>query len=100
MAHICHALACQRRCPPAHLMCATCWRSVPADLQAEVYRTVGLRGPRCDATWAPWWRAQARAVAHVAAEHEQTFDPKAWVARADAFAATLEALDAAEAVLS
>ena len=27
MAHICHALACQRRCPPAHLMCATCWRS-------------------------------------------------------------------------
>ena len=37
-----------------------------AQLQTEVNRTVGLRGPRVDATWAPWWRAQAKAIVHVA----------------------------------
>jgi hypothetical protein len=47
-------------------MCKSCWSQVPADIQSEVYRTVGLRGPSCDKTWAPWWRAQARAIAHVA----------------------------------
>jgi hypothetical protein len=25
-----------------------------------------MRGPDVDATWAPWWRAQACAIAHVA----------------------------------
>ena len=48
------------------LMCRSCWAKVPADLQAEVYRTVRLRGAAVDASWAPWWRAQARAIAHVA----------------------------------
>jgi hypothetical protein len=47
-------------------MCRSCWFCVPADLQAEVYRTVKLRGPVIDSTWAPWWRAQAKAIAHVA----------------------------------
>lgn len=64
--HHCHALGCKAGCPPAWLMCKPHWRKVPADIQAEVYRTVRLRGPTCDATWAPWWRAQARAIAHVA----------------------------------
>ena len=39
---------------------------MPVDLQDEVYRTVKLRGPDVDASWAPWWRAQAKAIAHVA----------------------------------
>jgi hypothetical protein len=47
-------------------MCRECWSLVPADLSREVYRTVALRGPFVDETWAPWWRAQARAIAHVA----------------------------------
>lgn len=48
-------------------MCKPCWSKVPADIQAEVYRTVGLRNKaHADHTWAPWWRAQARAIAHVA----------------------------------
>lgn len=47
-------------------MCKPCWSKVPADIQAEVYRTVKLRGRLVDKTWAPWWRAQARAIAHVA----------------------------------
>lgn len=64
--HHCHALACKRSCPPAWLMCKPCWSKVPPDIQREVYRTVKLRGPCCDASWAPWWRAQARAIAHVA----------------------------------
>lgn len=52
--------------PHPWLMCKPHWRQVPADLQAEVYRTVKLRGSAIDDSWAPWWRAQARAIAHVA----------------------------------
>lgn len=47
-------------------MCRACWSQVPPDIQSEVYRTVKLRAKGFDATWAPWWRAQARAIAHVA----------------------------------
>jgi hypothetical protein len=47
-------------------MCRGCWSKVPPDLATEVYRTVKLRGRLIDETWAPWWRAQARAIAHVA----------------------------------
>ena len=61
--HKCHALACPNPCPPRWLMCKPCWRLVSPETQAEVYRTVSLRGSRCDATWAPWWRAQATAIA-------------------------------------
>lgn len=66
MRHHCHALGCVAACPPRWLMCKPCWSRVPASLQAEVYRTVKLRGPDVDATWAPWWRAQAKAIAYVA----------------------------------
>jgi hypothetical protein len=64
--HHCHALGCKAACPPRWLMCRACWALVPSDLATEVYRTVKLRGPCADASWAPWWRAQARAIAHVA----------------------------------
>ncbi len=64
--HHCHALGCKNACPPRWLMCRACWGLVPTDLQSEVYRTVKLRGQCIDATWAPWWRAQAKAIAHVA----------------------------------
>jgi hypothetical protein len=47
------------------LMCRACWSKVPYDLQADVYRTVTQRGRFIDKTWAPWWRAQARAIAFV-----------------------------------
>ena len=65
--HTCHAWDCERTCPPAMLMCYQCWQTVSAATQAEVYRTVGLRGKRTDRTWAPWWRAQAQACAEAAA---------------------------------
>ncbi len=90
-AHHCHALGCKAPCPPAHLMCGPCWAQVPADLQREVYRTVVLRGPHADATWAPWWRAQARAIAHVAHLREpNTARRDAYIAKAERFAETLE----------
>ncbi len=44
------------------LTCAPHWRLVPADIQREVYATVGKRGKLIDASWAPWWRAQAKAI--------------------------------------
>lgn len=46
-------------------MCPGHWRMVPEDLQAEVYRTVRMRGKAVDETWAPWWRAQAKAIDYV-----------------------------------
>jgi len=89
--HHCHALGCRAPCPPAHLMCGPCWAKVPADLQREVYRTVGLRNATVDATWAAWWRAQARAVAHVAHLREPNETRRdAYVAKADRFAKMLE----------
>jgi len=36
----------------------------------EVYRTVVMRGEHVDKTWAPWWRAQAQAIAEVALQEE------------------------------
>ena len=63
-AHHCHALDCSRPCTPRMLMCGPCWSRVKKDTQREVYRTVKLRDmDGCDHTWAPWWRAQARAIA-------------------------------------
>jgi hypothetical protein len=64
--HHCHALGCKAACPPRLLMCRACWALVPPALAVEVYRTVRLRGPYVDESWAPWWRAQAKAIAHVA----------------------------------
>lgn len=66
MKHTCHALGCKTPCPPRMLMCRACWSKVPRELQAEVYATVKKRKPDVDASWAPWWRAQAKAIAHVA----------------------------------
>ncbi len=66
MGHKCHALQCNNACPPAYLMCAKHWAMVPPATQRAVYATVKLRGPNCDKTWAPWWRAAHAAIAHVA----------------------------------
>lgn len=90
-AHHCHALGCKNACPPRHLMCGSCWSHVPADMQAEVYRAVKLRGRLVDATWAPWWRAQARATHHVAMLRDPSERGVAWLERELAFAERLEA---------
>lgn len=91
MSHHCHALGCKAACPPRWLMCRPCWSKVPSDLQREVYRTVKLRGPDCDATWAPWWRAQARAIYYVAMLKEpDTVRLSRWLDRELAFADRLE----------
>ena len=94
--HRCHALGCKRACPPAWLMCRACWRQVPAPMQAEVYRTVKLRdGRSIDASWAPWWRAQAQAIAHVAFLKEPNVESRdAYLSHALEFADKLEARDA------
>ncbi len=91
MGHHCHALGCARACPPRWLMCRACWALVPKDLQAEVYRTVGLRGPHANASWAPWWRAQAKAIAHVAfVSHPDVEKRDRYLARELGFADQLE----------
>lgn len=90
--HTCHARACGKPCPPRLLFCRTCWDVVTPDTKREVNRTVGLRGPDVDRTWAGWWRAQARAVAENAVVREvwTTEQARDWIARADAFATKLE----------
>lgn len=88
--HACHALGCSRPCPNRHLMCADCWMRVPHRLQLEVYRTVAQRHRATDATWAPWWQAQAHARHHVAklqAPNDPSVD--AWLAAALRVAARL-----------
>ncbi len=64
MSHTCHNRACRAHCPPKMLTCRRCWALVPPELQRPVCRTVGQRkmGGGVDASWAPWWRAQALAI--------------------------------------
>lgn len=71
-------------------MCGSCWAQVPRDMQDEVYRTVKLRGRACDASWAPWWRAQARAIHHVAMLKAPSPKGALWLKRELAFADRLE----------
>lgn len=65
-AHTCHAPGCKRSCPSRLLMCHDCWRLVPKVIQDRVCATVTQRNSSIDASWAPWWRAQAQACAAVA----------------------------------
>ena len=78
MEHTCHLPGCQAACPPRHPFCREHWAMVPKDLQQDVYDTVGIRGKRVDATWAPWWRAQSAATVHVLRimnpDHEEQMD--------------------------
>jgi hypothetical protein len=69
-------------------MCAKCWAHVDYTTQREVYRTVKLRGPACDASWAPWWRAAHTAIAQVA--KKQGVECEKWIARQMSFADQLE----------
>lgn len=64
---------------------------MPPDLQAEVYRTVKIRGPYIDRTWAPWWRAQGAAIAHVGFLVEPNAAARGhYLARVEEFALQLE----------
>lgn len=63
--HTCHLPGCLSACPPRHLFCASHWALVPRKIQSKVYATVKKRGKFIDASWAPWWRAQAEATAAV-----------------------------------
>lgn len=86
--HHCHAVGCKKSVPPRLLMCKPHWALVPVELQVEVCRTVKLRGGYCDISWAPWWRAQARAIYGVALLQGRVTQEihDAQIARADAFA--------------
>lgn len=55
-----------------------------------------------DYSWAPWWRAQARAVALVATQHGSgiDIDIDALLAEADAFADLLEERRSGETALA
>lgn len=92
-AHRCHLPGCENACPPRWLMCYPHWKLVPKPLADEVYRTVRMRGKSCDATWAPWWRAQAEAIASVGRQvypSDESVDR--WLARELNIAAKLEAM--------
>lgn len=92
MKHHCHAIGCKNTCPPRWLMCRSCWGKVPPELQNEVYRTVGLRAGSVNHTWAPWWRAQARAIHAVVTQNNpgRREAQYAYLAREMSFAEKLE----------
>lgn len=92
MKHTCHLPGCNSGCPAAHLLCGPHWRMVPKDLQQEVNATVNQRGKRVDASWAPWWRAQAQAIVAVLRKVSGNEDAIGrYEAREMDFAQTLEA---------
>lgn len=94
MSHRCHAWGCSRPCPPKWLMCRVCWMLVPGYIKDEVNRTVGLRAARADATWAPWWRAQAEAKAFARDVAEGGWDGRAdWLKTQMDFADRLESTE-------
>lgn len=65
MKHTCHLPPCKKVCLSRHLFCREHWAMVPTELQKAVYDTVGKRGKCVDASWVPWWRAQAAATVFV-----------------------------------
>jgi hypothetical protein len=92
VAHHCHLPGCKVTTPPRWLLCRTHWAKVPAMLQTDVIETVGDRARTVNATWAPWWRAAHRAIAHVMrAEGRQCEMVERWLAHKLAFADRLEA---------
>jgi hypothetical protein len=60
--HHCHVPGCTVTTAPKLLTCPAHWKLVPEALEREVYLTVNKRGRVIDASWAPWWRAQAKAI--------------------------------------
>lgn len=82
MAHSCHVPGCGTGCAPKYLTCGPHWRMVPLSMQAEVYRTLSMRGKLIDSSWAPWWRAQANAIhAIMVAEGRDKAACDRWLAR-------------------
>lgn len=67
---------------------------VPRDVQQEVYRTVRLRDESVNASWAPWWRAQAEAIHEVGMKCDPGDGCERYYAREMAFAKRLESKDA------
>lgn len=64
MNHTCHSSRCSSQCNAEDLLCPSCWEKVPAKIADRVRETSDSRNPlRVDKTWAPWWRAQAEAIA-------------------------------------
>lgn len=73
--HRCHLSGCRTETNPRMLFCLLHWRMLPKDLQVNVLNTVHLRDMNhVDATWAPWWRAQA--AAHVWLLRKLHCDPR------------------------
>lgn len=94
MSHYCHVPYCTTNCPPRHLMCLRHWDMVPADLQNEVYETVKKRGTHVDASWSPWWSAQAKAIhAAMVREGREKEQCDKWLKKELEFVTTLEKRD-------
>lgn len=90
MKHRCHVPGCEIPCPPRWLTCRSCWAQIPSDLQRAVYSTVRARGAHVDASWAPWWRAQGRAIAAVLRAKGDTIAAEKHLTRELVFAERLD----------
>lgn len=88
--HRCAATHCRSICNRRYLMCSRHWKQLPRELQQEVCETAAGRNEmHVDESWAPWWRAQARAV-HFVARLEGKPNADAVLERDLAFADQLE----------
>ena len=91
MKHRCHVPGCSIPCPPKWLTCRSCWAKVPGELRTAVYATLRQRDKGAvNATWAPWWRAQARAIAAVLRTSGNSIAAEKYLTRELAFAGHLD----------
>lgn len=76
MAHICHAIACERYVPPQMLMCRKHWFTVPLALRNRVWAT--YQDGQCDTLdpTSDYCKAAKAAVIAVAEKEGRTIDPK------------------------
>lgn len=63
--HRCAAIGCYKTVDAKYFMCMEHWKMVPKALQDEVLEAHRKRGPKLDASWAPWVRAKGRASAAI-----------------------------------
>ena len=80
-AHHCHAIACERACPPECLMCSAHWRMVSRAKQRAVWAS--YRPGQCDdkSPSARWLEAAKAAIGEVAQKegHAEAFED--WIGR-------------------
>jgi hypothetical protein len=86
--HRCEAINCSAPCPERAVFCEFCFLHVPRDLLVAMFSAQRMKADKPGRSWAPFWRARARAIKAIADARGTQISPS-YVAQADAYAARL-----------